>query len=156
MIVEPRLKPDLEPCSCGCLAVGRPRARAWKDGLPPHARNCECRRCKAPNYRRAAAKRERQIAKDTGGERQALSGALCGADVCGPFVDIEETANADITRGIRRWWESKGTATKVARLMARSNGVPKCLVLSWDRRRRVVVMTYDSFRNLCQQRMEDQ
>lgn len=150
------LKPDLCDCACGCGAVGRPRVKAWRDGLH-HARSCVCRRCKAPTYRRAAAQRERAIAKATGGERNALSGALSGVDVSGPLVDIEETTNQAVVRGIRRWWSSKTVQSKVARLFAHAqvSGVPACLILSWDHRRRLAVMTYEDFAGLCKQRLDE-
>jgi hypothetical protein len=70
--------------------------------------------------------------------------------VSGP-VDIEETANVSIVRGVRRWWESKTVRTKVAALYSRAL-VPRALVLSWEvspggpKRRQIVVLTYDDFR----------
>lgn len=147
--VTPSLKPDPAPCVCGCGAIGRPRVRAWNDGLGPHNRNCVCRRCRARNYGRKASARERGIAKQLGGERQALSGALSGADVTGR-VDLEETSNLAVTRGLRRWWESKGVATKRARLEARTSDAPKALVLSWGEpcKPQIVVMRWDDFRRM--------
>lgn len=150
------LKPDPIPCACGCGAVGRPRTKAWRDSLH-HSVTCRCARCKAPTYRRAAAKRERAIAKDIGGERHALSGALSGVDVSSVIVEVEETSNVAVTRGIRRWFESLTVQRKIARLIAhgRVSGVPSALVLTWERRRRLVVMDYESFRALCKQRLDD-
>ncbi len=146
--VEPRLKPDPEPCPCGCGVVGAARVKPWRDGLH-HAKRCTCHRCMAPLYRKRAAQRERRIAKDLGGERSPLSGAINGADVVAAgLIEIEETANEAIVRGIRRWWESKGVCAKTARLFARYGDVPRALVLVWDSRKRLVVMRYEDFRSL--------
>ncbi len=146
--VTPRLKPDPAACSCGCGVIGQPRARAWHDGLAAHARTCRCRRCEAPRYRQRAAKRERRMAKDLGGQRSPLSGAINGADVVAPFIEIEETANETVVRGIRRWWTSKTVVDKTDRLFARPGDVARALVLTWDGRKRVVVMRYDDLQLL--------
>ncbi len=146
--VEPRLKPDPEPCACGCGAVGAARTKAWRDGLR-HSRTCKCSRCMAPLYRRRAAQRERRIAKDLGGKRSPLSGAVNGADVVtAGVIEIEETANEAVIRGIRRWSESKTVSAKTARLFARYGNVPRALVLVWGNRKRLVVMRYEDFRSL--------
>ncbi len=149
------LKADLVTCACGCGVEGRPRVKAWRDSLL-HNRNCRCHRCLAPTYRKNAAKRERKIARDTGGTRHALSGALSGVDVSGPLIEIEETFNQAIARGIRRWWESKTVQAKVARLFAHSRmtGVPAALVIGWDRRKRLAILPYEDLVSLCQQRLE--
>jgi len=106
-------------------------------------------------HRLRASARERAIAKDTGGTRVPLSGAGGGVDISGPLVDIEETANQAITRGIRLWWESKALVTKTAALYSRAL-VPRALVLTWDRRKRLVVMTYDDWRWLLGQMNDDE
>ncbi len=103
----------------------------------------------APLYRKRAAQRERRIAKDLGGERSPLSGAVNGADVVtAGVIEIEETANEAVVRGIRRWWESQGVSAKTARLFARYGSVPRALVLVWGNRKRLVVMRYEDFRSL--------
>ncbi len=88
------------------------------------------------------------MAKDLGGQRSAFSGAINGADVVAPFIEIEETANEAVVRGIRRWWTSKTVVDKTARLFARPGHVARVLVLTWDGRKRVVVMRYDDLRLL--------
>lgn len=146
--VEPNFKGNVGACGCGCGLHGTYRQRAWRNGVTC-VRQCKCRRCEAPKYRRRAAARERRIAKDLGGERSPLSGAVNGADVItAGVIEIEETANESVVRGIRRWWESKTVAAKTARLFARHGDVPRALVLVWDGRKRLVVTRYEDFRSL--------
>ncbi len=151
------LKPDAVPCPCGCGVESQPRVKRSRDGTH-HARECRCRRCTAPTHRRNARRRENAIAKATGGNREPLSGALSGVDVSGPLVEIEETSNVALTRGLSRWWNSKQVQAKVSRLYkhGKMSGVPSAFVASWDGKPRLVVMTYVDFAALCQQRLEDE
>lgn len=138
--IETRFKPEPFSCPCGCLVVGRPRRKAWQDGLGPHVRLCPCIRCRGSRTKQRSTKREKRIAQDIGGERSYASGVLSGCDVSGP-CDVEETAHLRYAAGIRRWWNSKGVQTKTARLYARNNGMPKAFVLT-DETPWLVVMTY--------------
>lgn len=158
---ESNLKPFIE-CPCGCTMFGHPRARAWKDGLGPHVRKCPCKRCQAPRFKKNASRRERKIGKAVGGARNPGSGAWGGADTVGGVALVEETANVGVTRGIRRWWESKTVTNKVSRLYEHALQ-PRALVLSWDARDpqlleadapgrvqpQIVVMTYADWVQLC-------
>lgn len=146
------LKPEPLPCVCGCEKVGQPRVKAWNDGLGPHVKACQCRRCSGRKYKQAAYKRERRIAKATGGERSVMSGALNGADVTG-VVDVEETAGQAYSRGLFRWWESKGVQAKVARLMQRTL-VPRAFVV-WSGKRGLVVMTFEDWSELVRRGSEE-
>jgi hypothetical protein len=143
-------KPPLEECACGCGTVGRQRARAWLDGLPPHVKRCPCRRCSAPRFKTNASRRERKVAKAVGGRRNIGSGAFGGSDVVGGIVNIEETAQESLVRGLRRWWGTKAMQTKTARLLEQRL-IPNAFVASWDGKARLVVMEWDDFKNLCQQ-----
>lgn len=148
--VTPNLKPYVT-CGCDhpdCPREGPPRRKAWSNGQLC-VRRCPCRRCVGSRQRAKARRREHKVAKAVGGQREVLSGALSGTDVAHGVCDVEETANQAITRGIKRWWTSKGVTTKVARLMERRIR-PRALVLAWDRRHRVVVMPYEDFVELCQ------
>jgi len=141
--VNPILKPDPVECGCGCGRVGQPKVRAWSDGIR-HVRACDCRRCRAPRHKQNASRRERQIAKVTGGAREPLSGALSGRDGSSGLWSWEETSAVAITRGFRRWAESKGVRAKCARLFARS-GERHALILSWDGKPRWVVVPFESW-----------
>lgn len=137
--------PDPILCPCGdekCGRTGVPQMRRRGDGLY-HVRLCPCRRCVASRVRKRAGTRERLIARTIGGTREPLSGALSGADVVHARIRIEETANVALTRGLRRWWESKQTETKVLRLFG--GDLPGAFVASWDGSPRVVVMPYEGF-----------
>jgi len=146
------LKPDPEPCVCGCALVGRPRKKVWAGETVGHVAKCPCRRCKGGRQSPKARRREHRIAKDLGGERMALSGALSGVDVTGP-VDVEETAQVNLVRGLFRWWNSRQIQRKVGRLMARRL-LPRAFVC-WDPesrgRRGLVVMEYGDFISLVKQ-----
>lgn len=140
-------RPMKVDCPCGCGAFGSLRQKQMKDGLR-HVSRCPCKRCMAPRFKQRARKRENALAKATGGERSYASGVLSGADVVG-VVDCEETANQDVVRGIRRWWNSRGVQRKVARLYTRQLR-PHALVLS-DPQPWLVVMTFADFEWLCQE-----
>lgn len=130
-------------CPCGCGLFGAQVKRARGDGLR-HVRLCQCRRCQGSRHRPKARRRENAIAAALGGERDVLSGALSGADVRAHLWSFEETSNVAITRGIKRWWESKGVRKKVARLYGR-HGEAHALVLSWDGRPQLVVASWEDF-----------
>lgn len=138
-------KPDLEPCVCGCEKIGRPRRRAWNDGLGPHVKACGCRRCEGGRHKGRAGIRERRIAKDTGGQRSELSGALSGYDGRAGLDVWEETTNKAITRGFFRWFNGKGVQAKVERLYG-LGGVRRHLILEdSESKQRMVVTPYEDW-----------
>lgn len=148
------LKADPEPCACGCALVGRPRKKVWQGETVGHVPKCACRRCSGGRQRPKSRKRENRIAKQLGGERVALSGQLSGVDVTTSVVDIEETANADLVRGLFRWWDSKQIQSKTKRLMDRRL-LPRAFVC-WEGRRALVVMPFDAdFVTLVRQASEE-
>lgn len=163
MNVEPNFKPDIVACPCGCGIEGRPRARAWKDGLAAHSRGCRCRRCEGGRHKKRASSRERKVGKAVGGARNIGSGAFGGVDTVGGVVDVEETANVALVKGLRKWWENKGTQDKVLVLYSpRQRSVPRAFVASWDPldadkedlssrriRPQLAVMTFEDFAQLC-------
>lgn len=135
----------IEVCPCGDVRCGRSgyaQMRRRGDGQF-HVRRCPCKRCVASRVRKRAGTRERKIAAQIGGTREVLSGAMSGADVVHARVRLEETANVALTRGLRRWWESKQTEAKVLRLFG--GELPGAFVASWDGAARVVVMPYEGF-----------
>lgn len=137
------LKPELEPCACGCGLQGRPRKKVWKDGTA-HVPRCQCRRCKGGRQGGNARRRENRIAKQTGGERAVMSGALSGYDGRSGLWVWEETSNVALVQGLRRWWESKQIRTKTARLMA-LNGYARAFIATWDGKPRLVVIPYEDW-----------
>lgn len=111
-------------CPCGCGTFG------------------SCNRCNGSRVKARASRRERKMALVTSGTRHPMSGALSGVDVTlGDLLDVEETANVSLVRGLRRWWTSKAIQTKTARLMARTLR-PRAFVASWDGKPRLVVMPW--------------
>lgn len=69
MNVEPNLKPDPQPCACGCGLYGS----AKKDG---HIKRlCRCPRCIGGNNRRRGVKRQREFQKIAGIKQAAFRGA---------------------------------------------------------------------------------
>lgn len=139
--VESFHKPEPGPCACGCGLLGRPKVKAWANGVRCN-KGCQCRRCVGGRQTGKARRRENRIARELGLERSVLSGALNGADLVG-YLEIEETSNVAIVRGLRRWWGSQQVRAKVARLYARPGTAPKAFVASWDGRPRLVVMEYE-------------
>lgn len=138
-------KPDLAECVCGCGLVGRPRVKQWADGLGPHVKRCPCRRCSGGRHKARAGVRERRIARDTGGQRSELSGALSGYDGRAGLDVWEETTNKAITRGFFRWWDGKGVQAKVERLYG-LGGVRRHLVLEEpESKRRMVITPYEDW-----------
>lgn len=135
------LKPDPAPCECGCGLVGRPKVKAWANGVRCN-KGCQCRRCKGRQVKRNATRREQRIARQLGLERSPLSGALNGIDL-GGYLEIEETANVALVRGLFSWWGSKQVRGKVARLYARPGLVPKAFVASRDGRPCLAVLEWD-------------
>jgi hypothetical protein len=96
-----------------------------------------------------ARKRENKIAKAIGGQRDSRSGGLSGVDVASLVVEIEETSNQAVTRGLRRWWESKTVKNKRARLWSRTfSDAEPVLVASWDGKPQLAVLEFDSFARL--------
>lgn len=139
--VTPRLKPFVA-CACGC-GEGRPKVKPFKDGI--HIRGCPCRRCAGRNFKRTASARERRGARKIGGTRAPLSGQLSGYDLIvqlsnGDVLVAEETAAEWFCRGPIRWWNGKGVAAKLARLLAqrsylRAAVMPELVVMpraDWD------------------------
>lgn len=141
--------PEKRDCPCPhCAenppaAFGTPRKKAWADGLH-HVKGCACRRCVGSRQKPKARRREHKVARDTGGTREPLSGALSGVDGRAGIDVWEETSAVAITRGFRRWIESKGVQSKTLRLMARI-GVRRHLILSWDGKPRWVVTPYEDW-----------
>lgn len=141
--VVPNLKP-LVTCACGECGEGVPRRRAWVDGL--HIRRCPCRRCVGSRQSGNARRREHKVARAAGGEREPMSGNLSGVDGKSGLWEWEETANVAHVAGLKRWWLSKQTQTKVARLMART-GSRRCFIASWDGRPQLVVVPFEDWAN---------
>lgn len=115
-------------CPCGCERYGVPRRKVWQGETLPHVNRCECRRCQGGRYKARARIGEHKTAKLLGGRRSYASGVDSGYDgiVHGVLV-WEETANVALTRTLFRWWDSKGTQTKIARVAA--NGLlPWCFI----------------------------
>lgn len=147
------LKPDPQPCVCGCELVGQPRVKIWVGETQGHVKACKCKRCVGGRQRSKSRRRENKIAKDLGGNREIMSGAFTGIDVrVGETVWIEETHNKALVAGIKRWWTGKGTTAKMERLTKRGNqmGVPVAFVASWGTGEsgaspQVAVLDYQSF-----------
>lgn len=135
--------PVKEDCACGCGTFGTPTKKLQRDGLH-HVGRCPCARCRAPRHKKNASRRERKIARDAGGERSPLSGALNGYDGRAGLDVWEETSAEAVVRGIRKWWQSKTVTDKIERLMKLS-GVNRHLILSWDGKPRLVVTPYDDW-----------
>lgn len=140
--------PTKESCGCGCGRFGSLRTKVWRDGTRC-VKFCECPRCQGGRVKARARTRENRIAKDVGGTRAFASGILTGFDVASSVVEIEETSNQTIVRGIRRWWNSKTVEAKVARLMSHRRRA-RALVLHWDKAPRLAVMPYTDFVELAQ------
>lgn len=68
-VVWSNLKPDLEPCVCGCETVARPRTKAWADGLGPHARGCPCRRCLGSRSNKGGHRKQGKALRGIGAPR---------------------------------------------------------------------------------------
>lgn len=148
--VEPNFNLKVQ-CPCldpACTSFGTPRKKAWGDGLR-HVRGCPCRRCVGGRQRGKARVRENRVARDIGGTREPLSGGLSGADVRAGLWSVEETSNEAVVRGLRRWWTSATVRAKVVRLFART-GEAHALILSWDGRCQVVVVSYEDWVSMMQ------
>ena len=122
-----------EDCPCGCTGFGVLRKKTG------HVRACPCKRCEAPRYKQRATRREKKIARDLGGERHALSGALSGADVTGAGLCVEETANARVCGPVRTAWVRK--AARIVERRQKFGEVP-VLVVS-DEKPWLAVMLYE-------------
>lgn len=131
-------------CPCGCGIEGEQRKRAWRDGKPAHVKRCPCRRCVGSRQRNKARVREHQIALDTGGEREPLSGSISGIDGRAGSWVWEETGNQAIARGLRKWWDSSAVQNKIKRLMERPDGERRVLILT-DEKPWLVIMPYESW-----------
>jgi hypothetical protein len=140
-------------CVCtdaACPRIGTPRPRPWSNG-ELHIKRCRCpERCGAGAQTGLARRRESKVARAVGGTRNAGSGNKGGGDVINGLVDVEETAQADITRSFRRWWLGAAVQKKVAQLLRRQFK-PRALVLSWDNKPQFVVMPFGDFAHLCEQ-----
>lgn len=149
--VEPLLKDRDEcGCGCGCGCYGTLK-RPWRSNGVRCVRGCGCKQCHGRSVKRRASERERRIARDLGGERSPLSGALNGADVTGP-VDVEETSDKAVCRGFVAWVGGKGVQAKTARLLARRTDAPRALLLSPGGRPSWAVMPYEDFVQLARGR----
>lgn len=132
------------PCVCGCGLVGQLRAREWVDGLGPHVKRCVCRRCAGGRTRSRSRQQEHKTARATGGQREPLSGALSGIDGRSGLWVWEETAEVSVTRGLRRWWNNKGTQQKLARLYGRPGGEYRAFIAK-DEKPFLVVLTFEDW-----------
>lgn len=152
--VQPRLKEKVE-CPCECGTFGTPKKKIARDGLR-HVARCPCKRCRAPRFKQNATRRESRIAKDTGGSREPLSGALSGVDGRSGLHVWEETSARDVVRTAEKWWLSKGVQDKVARLM-KQRGVARHLILSWGPRLKpqIVITPYDDWASMVKPADED-
>lgn len=138
-------------CPCGhpnCPGYGSPRAKAWRNG-ETHIKRCPCSRCAGGRFKAKARIREHKVAKDIGGTRAFASGILTGFDVASSVVEIEETSQESIVRGLRRWWNSQGVQKKLSRLMAHHTRA-RAFLLHWDKEPQLVVMPYTDFVELAQ------
>lgn len=123
--------PEKADCPCGCGLFGTVRKKTWSDGSR-HVRSCKCRRCEGGRQKPRATVRETKFARETGGERSPLSGALSGYDVRVPllgggWVYVEETTQEAFCRGLERWWGNAGTQLKLSRLLHLQDGL-RCVV----------------------------
>lgn len=132
--------PEKQDCGCGCGLFGTLRVKTWRNGQRC-VRLCQCRRCVGGRQRPKATRRESKIAKDTGGSREPLSGALSGVDGRSALWVWEETANVSIVRGFKRWIEGKGTTTKISRMMAKT-GVRRAFIVGWDGKPQWAIVPY--------------
>jgi hypothetical protein len=153
MEVESRLKPDPAACVCGCGVIAQPRAKEWRDGLGPHARSCQCVRCKGGRTRSRSRRQEHRTARETGGTREPLSGALSGIDGRAGLHVWEETAEVQVCRGLRRWWTGKGTQRKLRRLLAR-RGEYRAFIAK-DEKPWLVVMPFEDWAALVRDTRDD-
>lgn len=64
-LVVPNLKPDPEPCCCGCGRVAALRSKPWRDGST-HVRTCECARCRGARNRRQGLRKQKVAQKALG------------------------------------------------------------------------------------------
>ena len=117
MQVEPRFKPEVVECPCGCGLVGHLRKKIWAGETTGHVKRCVCRRCAGGRTKSRASARERRLAVKTGGQRELMSGAMTGRDVTtGRGTWVEETANVALVRGFFSWFDSKQIAEKTRRI----------------------------------------
>ena len=141
-------------CPCGCPEFGTPRVKAWRDGLH-HVRTCTCKRCLAPGYKRRASTRERQIARDIGGQRVPLSGQGGRADVEGSSTSKKPP--------VKPWRGESGAGGSSSTIQSKTAALrlltsrPSALVVAWPTakggnvRKRLAILTYEDFVALVQQ-----
>jgi len=134
-------------CQCGCGVYGTLKKRPQRDGLRHVARLCKCKRCEGSRHKKNSGARERRIAKDVGGERSPLSGAISGWDIGTPVIKIEETSNHALVRGLRRYVESKQFTSKVRRLSEQTT-FAWAFLASWEGKPRWYLLSAESFREL--------
>lgn len=132
-------------CACGCGKVGRPRAKAWTDGL--HVRDCSCRRCVTGQRTKAENRRVGRFARGSGLRQASGSGRRLGYDLSG-VVAIEETSARELVEKLRAWWALKATQAKLERVRAQSL-LPWAFAASWDDRVQLIVTDAESFSALC-------
>jgi hypothetical protein len=94
--------------------------------------------------RNKARVKEHQIALDTGGEREPLSGGLSGIDGHSGDWIWEETAEKAVARGLRNWWNTITVQKKIKRLMSRPEHEHRALVIT-DQKPWLVVMPYEDW-----------
>lgn len=136
-------------CVCGCGLHGAPRQKVWRGEMVGHVSRCACPRCTGGRVKARARTRENKLAKDTGGVRAYASGVISGWDVATDLIEMEETADKALVRGLFSWWESKQIQRKMGRLLSR-NLRPIAFVASRDGKHQLVAMPYESFLALLQ------
>lgn len=139
--------PPKDFCSCGCGLFGAPRKKVWRGESIGHVSRCECPRCRGGRTKAQARRRENRIAKDLGGTRAYASGVISGYDIATDLIEIEETSNVALTRGLFRWWDSKQLQKKMARLLSR-NLRSVAFVASRSGKPELAVLPYESLKNL--------
>lgn len=139
--------PQKAECVCGCGLYGSPRVKVWRGETVGHVRACACPRCRGGRTKSQARVRENRIAKDWGLERSYGSGVISGYDLSDDLIEIEETAQVSLVRGLKRWWLSAQIQNKMARLLSR-NLRSRAFVASWDGKAQLVVLPADDFKNL--------
>jgi len=147
---RPTRGPQKMSCPCSdenCNLFGTPRKKVWRGETIGHVRGCPCRRCAGSRHKKNAGARERRIAKDVGGERSPLSGAVSGWDIGTPVIKIEETSNHALVRGLRRYVESKQFTSKVRRLSEQTT-FAWAFLASWEGKPRWYLLPAESFREL--------
>lgn len=134
---------------CACpdpeCGEGRPRAKAWADGM--HTRECDCRRCTAGAHGKSERRRVSRFGRRSGLSQASGSGRRLGYDLSGVLA-LEETCDKALVDPLRKWWERKGVQDKVERVSAQRL-TPWGFAASWGDRVQLVVMPAEACAALC-------